>query len=349
MNIKEHCYKNKKVYLGMDVHKKTYVIVAICDGQVVKKWTTKASPHCICQQVKRFFIGAEIFSAYEAGFSGFRLHRELCTNGVNSIVVNAASIEVQSNNRVKTDKRDATKIAEHLSTGRLRCIYIPSIEEEHCRSLSRGREQVVRRRQAIGNQIKMKLHYIGYELPDEKKMSEVFAKWAGSLNLSSENKFVINELIESWRDNTKRINRYNKALLSQSSKDKFEEIYRSAPGIGAVSSRVLSNELGDMSRFTNEKHLFSYSGLTPSEYSSGEKVRKGHITRQGSPRLRATLIEVAWRSIASDRSLREFYIRIKKNREGKRAIVAVARKILGRLRKCLKDNTKWRDLSIVQL
>lgn len=86
-------------------------------------------------------------------------------------------------------------------------------------------------------------------------------------------------------------------------------IYRSVPGIGPISARVLANELGDMSQFSNERQLFSYLGLTPTEHSSGEHVRQGHITRQGKPILRKILTQVAWKAIYLDDSLRKVHER----------------------------------------
>ena len=346
MKIKNQDYFGKKVFVGMDVHKKSYVIAASCDGEIVKKWTTTADPQTTVEQLKRFFEGAEIYSGYEAGFSGFTLHRVLVAGGIKNKVINAGSIEVESNNRVKTDKRDARKIAEQLAANRLRGINVPSEEDESRRSLSRGREQVVERRKSIGNQIKMKLHYLGFTLNDQK-ICESFLKWVEDLEMVKEHRFAIAELIDAWRQETKRIKRFDQALKEQALKDDLEEIYRSAPGIGAVSARVLSNELSDMSRFDNERQLFSSSGLTPGEHSSGEHVRRGHISRQGSPRIRAIMIEVAWRALAKDRSLKDFYNQVASHRDGKRAIVAVARKMLGRLRHCLKEKIKWQDLSIV--
>lgn len=345
MKLMDCNYMGKKVFVGIDVHKKNYVLVALCEGVFVKKWSTPAGGDSIAEQLLRFFSGAIIESGYEAGFSGFSLHRALTKAGIHSKVVHAASIPVESNNRVKTDKRDARKIAEQLSFGKLKCINIPSEDEEARRSLSRGREQAVSRRKSIGNQLVMKLHYLGFSLPEKKKMSENLIRWIETLDMASEHKFYIEELIDAWRQESQRVKRFENASKIQAGQDKCEKIYRSAPGIGAVSSRILSNELGDMSRFDNERQLFSNSGLTPTENSSGEQVRRGHISRQGSSRIRAVLVEVAWRAIDHDKSLKDFYLRLAHHRNGKRAIVAVARKILGRLRKCFKDGVEWKEVS----
>jgi transposase len=112
-------YTNKTVFLGIDVHKKTYAITAICDGQVVKKDTIKASPLTLISYCKKYFPGAKIKSAYEAGFCGFHLHRNLIAAGIENIVVDPAGVEIAASNRVKTDKRDSLKLATHLYENRL--------------------------------------------------------------------------------------------------------------------------------------------------------------------------------------------------------------------------------------
>ena len=92
--FKEISYVGKEVFIGIDVHKKSYAVVARVGGEVVKKWTTTASPQALAQQLLKYFAGATIYSAYEAGFSAFVLHRELEKNGIQNKVVNAAGIEV---------------------------------------------------------------------------------------------------------------------------------------------------------------------------------------------------------------------------------------------------------------
>ena len=111
--------------------------------------------------------------------------------------------------------------------------------------------------------------------------------------------------------------------------------------VGALSARILANELEDMSYFTNEKKLFSYTGLTPSEHSSGEHKRLGHISRQGKAILRKILVQVAWRTIKGDAHLAEVFERISKKAGKKRAIVAIARKMIGCIRSCFINGEMW--------
>lgn len=122
----------------------------------------------------------------------------------------------------------------------------------------------------------------------------------------------------------------------------YEATYQSVPGVGFISARVLSNELGDLSQFANERQLFSYTGLTPAEYSSGETTRRGSITKQSNTHLRSILIEIAWRAIGKDPSLAAFFERIKLRGGSKRAIVAVARKLIGRIRAAFRQQVPYR-------
>ena len=116
-------YINKTIYFGIDVHKKSYAVTAICEGQVVKRDTLKAEPDVLIAYCKKHFADARIESVYEAGFCGFHLHRCLEAAGFVNMVVNAAGIEIAVGDRVKTDKRDSLKLATHLAGGRLKGIY----------------------------------------------------------------------------------------------------------------------------------------------------------------------------------------------------------------------------------
>jgi transposase len=165
-------YTGESVYVGIDVHKRTYSVVARIKHKEEKRWTTSAEPEKLGEQLCKFFPEAEIHSAYEAGFSGLVLHRHLEERGIKSMVVHATSIEVAANNRVKTDKRDAHKIAEHLESGRLREIRIPSLVQESARLLNRTRKQLVHQRTQTQNHIRMKAHQFGLiDCADRRLMS----------------------------------------------------------------------------------------------------------------------------------------------------------------------------------
>lgn len=334
-------YTGKMISMGIDVHKKTYCCVSICEGEVVKRDTMPANAEGLVNYMKKFFPGAYIKSAYEAGFSGFHLHRYLTDKGINNIVVHPASIEISSRDRVKTDKRDALKIATQLSTHRLRGIYVPSINQEARRNVSRLRTTFCRQRSRVGIQLKSLLFTQG--LINGNDNSIICQKWITNKlleikkgNYPGDFYYTASKYAEEWKSLTSKMKDIEKRLKLQAESEKdIHKIYESVPGIGLIHGRELANELGDMTQFRNEKQLFSYTGLTPSEYSSGEHIRQGHISRQGRAVLRKILIEAAWIAITRDPSLREVYDRISHRRGGKRAIVGVARRLVGRIRSCL--------------
>lgn len=345
---KKMSYAGKEVYVGMDVHKKTYSATVICEGEIVKRDTMRADPEGIVHYLQKHFVGAKIHSVYEAGFCGFGLHRALTTAGIDNIVVNPASIEVAANDKVKTDRRDSQKQAEQLFRGALSGIYIPTEAEELARVLTRTREQIVEQRARLATQIKSKLYYFGLTAFDDKKrVTESYLKDLENKNLAEELSYALGLLGSQWRFLTQQIKELEKKLEAQAQKDDVEKIYRSVPGIGPISSRVLSNELGNLlERFPNERALFSFTGLTPSEHSSGESVHKGHISRQGSSRIRKYLIEIAWRAIEQDEALKQIFERIAETRGKKRAIVGIARKLIGRIRACFRQGCVY-QLGIV--
>lgn len=331
-------YKGKTIYMGIDVHKNSYSVSVICDKILIKRDKLIAKPDILLKYCK-LFKGAHIKSAYEAGFGGFHLHRILLANGIENIIVNPSSIEISVRDSVKTDKRDSLKIATQLADGRLTCVYIPSVKREDKRNLTRLREQFVRQKNRSACQIKSVLHLYGLIEPNTN--SRICDNWLTNmlkLRVEKNCKFRLEKLAQTWRYFDFQLKHINKEIAKEAQEDAWlETIYCSAPGIGPTTARKLINELDDMSQFCNEEKLFSYVGVTPREYSSGEHQRQGHITRQGKSIIRHLLIESAWVAIRIDPSLETIFNKLSRRTGKKRAIVAIARILLGRIRTCIKE------------
>ena len=123
-------YTTKTVYVGIDVHKKSYSVTAVCDRQLIKKDRLLADPRLLVEYCKGKFKGAIVSSAYEAGFCGYSLHRVLVDSGINNRIVHPAGIEVAVSERVKNDRRDYEKIAAQLAEGSLMGIHVPTVKRE---------------------------------------------------------------------------------------------------------------------------------------------------------------------------------------------------------------------------
>lgn len=335
-------YSGKKVNVGIDVHKKSYSVCCRCEGQEVKKATIPAIPEELVKFLRFHFSGAEIHSVYEAGFSGFVLHRVLVKNGIKNLVVNPSSIEVAANDRTKTDQRDSRKMSEQLEAGRLRGIFVPTVEYEQERLLTRTREQLVRERTRVGNQFKCRLSQFGLiPCDDETRISKSFIDDYLGQELSAKLHDSLGILARVWKVLDQEVKELDRQIKQKCEKDRNALIYQNVPGMGPLTSQTLSLELGDMSQFRNERTIFKHTGLVPSEYSSGEKKRQGHITRQGSARLRHLLTEAAWKAIKEDPKLLADFNRISRKRGKKRAIVAIARKLIGRTRACFRKGETY--------
>jgi len=339
-------FEGKTVFVGLDVHKKTYSLTAIVESSVVFKMTMKADFKALATMLLDRFKGAKLIHvAYEAGFSGFGLQRYMQFKGITCSVVNASSIHVAVNDKVKTDLRDSRKIAGELSCGRIKSIYIPSRKEELKRQITRRRGQIVQMRAQTSQQIKSFLMFNSLmDIDDSRPISRRYLKAIQEkVEGIDELEYVVRSYVHQWETFTLQLLEFRKVLQKQGDDEKHvHAIYESTPGIGLISARILANELGDMSRFSNEKKLFCFLGLTPCEYSSGENVRRGHISRQGPSRLRALLVEVAWRAVTVDGGLKLTFDNLKKRIGAKKAIVAMARKLIGKVRACFRTNTPFR-------
>ena len=343
MTEQRRSYTGECVYVGVDVHKETYTVTCVCHKQIVKTATVQAEPAGLAASLPRWFPGATLYAVYEAGFSVFVLHRVLTKAGISNIVVNPASIAVAANDKVKTDRRDSKKLAIDLADGRLRGISVPTEAEELARLLPRTRAQIVEHRATLARQIKAKLHQCGLIAPASRRLiSNRYVREMAPWSLPPELSVSLTLLAEQWRFATRQLIEMRRLLREQAqAQQEIEQVYRSVPGIGEVAARTLATELGDMTRFANERALFSYTGLTPSEYSSGASVRRGHMSRQGSSRVRHLLVAIAWRALPRDAVLQEIFDRIAATRGKKRAIVAIARRLTGRMRACFRQGTTY--------
>ena len=153
-------------------------------------------------------------------------------------------------------------------------------------------------------------------------------------------KVVIGCQLRIWESLNEEIRTVEAQMRKEA--DEVDRMYQSIPGVGPITSRTLASELGDLSRFETASSLACYTGLTPSEYSSGETVKRGKISRQGNGRLRGLLVEAAWIAIRYDEQLYKFYGRICQRAGSTKAIVAVARKLLTFAHAMFKSGTPYK-------
>ena len=336
-------YTGKSVFIGIDVHLRQYTVCCRSEGLVVKRASMAGYPGELLGFIGNHFKGATVKTAYEAGFSGFVLHRVLDGAEMENKVVHAASIEV-SRKKTKTDKRDAQKLAEQLEAGRLQSIDIPSEQEELSRLVTRTRDQLVRARTRVRNQIRMRLHYFGLLDPLERRpMSQSLLQEVRAAGIPAELEEALSMQLEVWNTLNQQIGLCDKSI-AKSVSEPLVQLYLKVPGFGKLIATTMARELGDMSQFSNEKRLFSFTGLTPSEYTTDDARHLGHITHQGRAHLRHLLVQAAWVAVKKDKTLNAAFIRIAAKAGKKKAIVAIARRLVGRARAVVRKKEDYKPI-----
>ena len=243
-------------------------------------------------------------------------------------------------------EKNSAKLAQLLAKGMLKRVWVPSAEERFHRQVIRRRRQLIGDRVRTQNRIKAELRFYGIQIPETTgKWSKVYEMNLRRLQFNNhwmqESFQRLLEEYEFLSDHVKKQTTVLQALAETPLYIERVKILRTVPGIGLIAAMELLLELQDIERFRRADQLAAYVGLTPSQYSSADKVRMGRITAIGKSNLRGTLIEVAWRVIGKDRAMRRKYERIKARSGGKRAIVAVARITLLRTRRMLLDNKPY--------
>jgi len=338
--------ENKAVFCGIDVHKKFMVLCTLCDGEVIEKSRVN-NYNSLMQRISKYRSARSIKFVYEAGFSGFWLYRNLIDAGYDCIVTPPALIP-KDNSKVKTDKRDAQKLASYLSAGILKEVYVPSRELESDRRVIRRRRQIVSKVTRLKHQIRSFLHLHGIKRPEliKRCWSKAYLAWIENLEFAyPADQFSFRSLLKDYYTAIESLKEVNAYISKLSQSDKYRENYKrlvTLRGVGLVTAMGFLIEIGDFTRFKNTSCFSSYLGYTPGQHSSGEQVRMGHITRQGNAYLRKLLVESAWTVIRFDPHLRAKYERIRaRGTNGKKAIVAVARSLAIRLRACIINQESY--------
>jgi transposase len=351
--VQDSVVKGKEIFVGLEDSKKTWKIAVRCDKMVIHRVSMEARYPVLIQYLRNKFPECSIHLMYEAGFKGFNLYDELTEDGINCVVIPPHVVTQPKVNRVKTDKRDALRLALVLENHDFKdpC-HIPDKERREDRQITRTliamQKDIIRTR----NRIRKFLDFHGIEvsLPDRWGREEFRALKELSLSepLRISLSILLTQLEELWIHQTS----LRTALRQLCRKERYEKAFKiakSLPGIGWFTAIRFVLEMGeDLSRFTSGKKIASFVGLTCSEYSTGETVSKGSITGMGSGFIRSTLIENSWIAIRKDPVLLSKFTRIwRGGGSKKKAIIAVARTLIVRFRACVLSGTPY-TVGVVQ-
>jgi transposase len=288
-------------YVGLDVHKAT-IAVAVADagrGEVRKYGTITNSPEAVAKLVKRLGPAERLVCCYEAGPCGYGLQRQLTGLGAACSVVAPSLIPTRPGDRVKTDQRDAVKLARLLRSGELTAIWVPDAEHEALRDLSRAREAARDARHRARQQLGKLLLRLGIAEPREtQRWSQRYWAWLRTVQLEQPwQQVVLEDAIETVEAGTARLKRLEGKIKEAATGGPHAPLIaalQSLRGVGVITAVTLVAELGDLGRFPTPRPLMAYLGLVPSEHSSGGSQRRGRITRAGNSHVRHVLVQAAW-------------------------------------------------------
>jgi transposase len=292
--------KQVTTYVGIDAHKKDLFIAMLIGQQKTPvTWQLANEPQAVRRLVRRLERDAPgpVNVFYEAGPCGYALQRQVTTSRVSCDVIAPALIPRKPGERVKTNRRDARKLVELGRAGLLTAVQPPTVEDEAVRDLARARddarEDLQRCRHRLGKLLLRRgLHYAG------RNWTRAHRQWVDSLVWThAAERAVVDDYLLAIDHTEARLLELDARLAEIAEREPYREPIgwlRCFRGIDTLTAILILAELHDFRRFPSAPALMAYLGLVPGEDSSGEKHRRGRITRTGNALVRRLLVETAW-------------------------------------------------------
>jgi transposase len=322
-------------YVGLDVHKKDIAVAMLEAGSGKPvEWTEANEPRAVrrlARKLQREGAG-RVQCAYEAGACGYALQRQLVAEGVACQVVAPSLIPRRPGEHIKTDRRDAKKLAELLRAGLLTEVHPPTAEEESVRDLCRCRldakADLTRARQRLSHLLLRR----GRIFTGGRHWTHRHRAWLRSISFEHEaERAAFEDYLRTIEFLEERLRGLGQKIEDLSKAEPYAERVgwlRCFRGIDTLTAMTILSELHDFGRFGSARQLMAYLGLVPKEHSSGESRRRGGITKAGNAHVRRVLVETAW----AYRLRPAVGIELRRRREGQpAAVIAVADRAQARL------------------
>lgn len=291
-------------YVGLDVHKETIAIAVAEPGreEPVYEGEIANTPQRVerkIQQLNKRYAGELLQFVYEAGPCGYGLYRQLLASGHDAQVVAPSRIPSTPGERIKTDRRDALKLARLARSGDLTPVWVPDAEQEAMRDLTRARDDLKAQERKARQQLNAFVLRHGHHWPKGRsRWTKVHYNWLESLRFEHDwQQVVLQEYVDAVKAATRRVADLTaqiERVVPQWSLAPVVEALVALRGVDKVAATVLLAELGDISRFDSPRQLMGFLGLVPSEHSSGSRRQQGPITKSGNGHARRILVESAW-------------------------------------------------------
>ena len=243
-------------------------------------------------------LGGTVRFVYEAGPCGYELYRRLNKAGFRCDVAAPSLTPRKPGQRIKTNRRDALKLARYLRAGELTLIAVPDEDRESLRDLIRARTAAQKDLLSIRHQIAKLLLRYGHRYRDGRQWTRQFWSWLAKIRLEGEHgQFVLEEMLTAHDERLERVGRYNDAIEAAASKPEYASYVAALSVLRAIdtlSAMTILAELGDLRRFATAPQLMAAVGLVPGEHSTGDKTTRLPITKSGNAHVRRIAVEAAW-------------------------------------------------------
>lgn len=292
--------EHRVTYVGMDVHKEQILACAKIPGQSDEEWAfgnNRKALDKFVRSLRKVAIG-DILACYEAGPTGYVIQRRLESEGIRCIVVAPSLIPVKPGDRIKTDRRDARKLAQLLRSDTLTEVHPPTPEEEAARSLCRCREDAVEDQRRARQRLSLFVLSRGHKYSDGSHWTLKHESWLDRLKFDvALDQETFAQYLAEVRHRTAHLSELTKMVEALAQTEMYVEKVgwlRCFRGIDTITAMTLLAELFDLRRFKSAPGLMNYLGLVPSESTTGGKEVRGSITKAGNVHVRRLLIEAAW-------------------------------------------------------
>lgn len=291
-----------ELFIGLDTSKlKISVAVAesVRNGEVRFYGDISSEPSCVASMVAKLAKhGAKLHFCYEAGPTGYDLHRQLIELGHDCQVVAPSLVPKCPGDRVKTNRRDAISLARLHRAGELTAVWVPDEAHEAVRDLVRARESANDALKKTRQHLQAFLLRHGRIYTGRTPWTRAHSRWLAAQSFTHPAlHIVLAEYIQAIEDAGVRLERLTKQVAETAatwSMAPVVDAYQAMRGIAFISAVTFVVEIGDVRRFETAPQLMAYLGLVPTESSTGERVKRGGITKAGNSRARRVLIEGAW-------------------------------------------------------
>jgi transposase len=290
------------LYIGMDVHKDSIAVAYVAQehGAEVTYLGTIGTRQCDLDQLirKMHSKAKHLIFNYEAGPCGYWLYRYLTKKGYDCWVVAPSLIPQKPGDRVKTDRRDAVQLARLARSGDLTAVYVPKVEDEAIRDLTRAREDTISDLKDAKYRLKAFLLRHDIRYTGRANWGPAHLRWLSEVVCPTPaQQIVFQEYVRAVSEHSDRLQRLDQELREHVTAWRLSpvvEALQALRGVQFIAAVTLVAEMGDLTRFESPRELMKFMGLIPSEYSSGEQRRQGSITKAGNTHARRVLVEGAW-------------------------------------------------------